>query len=255
MSGLGFFSWVGQPWSIKQDSPGGEQDSPGVEQDSPGVEQDSPGAEQDSPGVEQDSLGAEQDSPGVEQNSPGAEQHSPGAVGRLVLQCILLGFLWAPQFFPMGSACCLMGSEALSHYLRWAPHGLLLGSCVFAGVCNGLCVGGYWASMGSSWAPVFLRVFAVGSRMGSSWAPVFLQLLVVGSRMGSSWAPVFSNYLWWAPAWAPFGLLYFCRYLRWAPAWAPSGLLCFAGHGVLAAKNTIVGFEIRKFPVFLQLWS
>ena len=38
--------------------------------------------------------------------------------------------------------------------------------------------------------------------------------------------------------------------LRWAPAWAPSGLLCFAGHGVLAAKNTIVGFEIRKFPVF-----
>ena len=93
--------------------------------------------------------------------------------------------------FPMGSACCLMGSEALSHYLRWAPHGLLLGSCVFAGVCNGLCVGGYWASMGSSWAPVFLRVFAVGSRMGSSWAPVFLQLLVVGSRMGSSWASVF----------------------------------------------------------------
>ena len=66
---------------------------------------------------------------------------------------------------------------------------------------------------------------------------------------------VFSNYSWWAPAWAPFGLLYFCRYLRWAPAWAPSGLLCFAGHGVLAAKNTIVGFEIRKFPVFLQLWS
>ena len=38
--------------------------------------------------------------------------------------------------------------------------------------------------------------------------------------------------------------------LRWAPAWAPSGLLCFAGHGVLAAKNTIVGFEIRKFPGF-----
>ena len=101
---------------------------------------------------------------------------------------------WAPMgssVFPMGSACCLMGSEALSHYLRWAPHGLLLGSCVFAGVCNGLCVGGYWASMGSSWAPVFLRVFAVGSRMGSSWAPVFLQLLVVGSRMGSFWAPVF----------------------------------------------------------------
>ena len=56
--------------------------------------------------------------------------------------------------------------------------------------------------------------------MGSFWAPVFLQVFAVGSRMGSS------------------------------------GLLCFAGHGVLAAKNTIVGFEIRKFPVFfLQLWS
>ena len=187
-------------------------------------------------------------------------------MGLLLRVALWVGFSWADLFFtmhsawapmgssvfPMGSACCLMGSEALSHYLRWAPHGLLLGSCVFAGVCNGLCVGGYWASMGSSWAPVFLRVFAVGSRMGSSWAPVFLQLLVVGSRVGSC---VFSNYLWWAPAWAPFGLLHFCRYLRWAPAWAPSGLLCFAGHGVLAAKNTIVGFEIRKFPVFLQLWS
>ena len=80
--------------------------------------------------------------------------------------------------------------------------------------------------------------------MGSYWAPVFLQVCA----MGSVWVAT-------GPAWAPLGLLYFCRYLRWAPAWAPSGLLCFAGHGVLAAKNTIVGFEIRKFPVFLQLWS
>ena len=108
------------------------------------------------------------------------------------LQCILLGLLWAPQFF------------------QWVPLAVL-------------------------WAPRLCLTICSVLHMGSNWAPVFLQLLVVGSRMGSC---VFSNYS------------------SWAPAWAPSGPLCFAGHGVLAAKNTILGFEIRKFPGFLlQLWS
>lgn len=171
------------------------------------------------------------------------------------LQCILLGLLWAPQFFqwvPLAvlwaPRLCLticgglhMGSYWAPVFLQvcamgsvwWllGPHGLLLGSCIFAGVCSGLPHG-----------------LLLGARVFAATCSGLPHGLLLGSC-------VFSNYLWWAPAWAPFGLLYFCRYLRWAPAWAPSGLLCFAGHGVLAAKNTIVGFEIRKFPVFLQLWS
>ncbi len=147
----------------------------------------------------------------------------------------LRGFV---SLFAVGSTWAPTGLLCFCRCVQWAlcgwllgQHGLLLGSCIFAGVCSGLPHG---LLLGA-------RVFAAtcsGLPHGLLLGPCF-----------------FSNYLWWAPAWAPFGLLYFCRYLRWAPAWAPSGLLCFAGHGVLAAKNTIVGFEIRKFPVFLQLWS
>ena len=82
------------------------------------------------------------------------------------LQCILLGLLWAPQFF-----------QWVLLAVFWAPRLCLT-------ICSGL-------HMGSNWAPVFLQLLVVGSRMGSSWAPVFLQVFAVGSRMGSFWAPVF----------------------------------------------------------------
>ncbi len=95
-----------------------------------------------------------------------------------VLQYILLGFLWVPQF------------------LQWVPVGLFWVPRLCVAICNGFLLGSCWVpvflqqiSMGSSWVPVGFRGLVSLSAVGSSWVPAGFRGSVSLIAVGSSWVP------------------------------------------------------------------
>ena len=123
------------------------------------------------------------------------------------LQCILLGLLWAPQFF------------------QWVPLAVLWAPRLCLTICGGL-------HMGSYWAPVFLQVCAMGSvwvatgpgncvstfLVGSAWAllgfPCVFAALCSGFILGSCWAlrlrVAICSGLALGSSWAPINLAIIC---------------------------------------------
>ena len=84
-----------------------------------------------------------------------------------------MGEFWVPAVLP-----------EKTQYLRWAPEWAPLGLL--------------WALVGSG--VVSLRIYSIlgGLRLGSSWAPVGLRVLLLENL----------QHFRWAPEWAPLGLLW-----------------------------------------------
>ena len=121
-----------------------------------------------------------------------------------VLQYILLGFLWVPQF------------------LQWVLVGLFWVPRLCVAICSGF-------RLGSCWVPVFSQHIS----MGSSWVPAGFRSLVSLFAVGSGWVPAgfrsFVSLFAVGSSWVPAGFRGFVSLFAVGSCWVPVGFRMDAG--------------------------